>query len=448
MAAPNPSKGKRKERRKSNISPQIKKTLLKVLERVYYNYGKGGALQNTPSLLLEAAKNHLREGEKTAGRPPRFSSKTLIKQLEGAAAHELVSEFLSKQPSYTVHRRIQKEHFPRRKILVPGPRNRLEADLLELRDLKDWNSGYQYALIVIDAFTRKVWAEPLKRKDSPTVSDAFQSLYNEESHHLQSNYLYTDSGREFTGNPFQNLMNKLGIQHRLATAEEFHCPFVERVIRTIKEKLFQAMTTEYTKRWIDLLPLVISTYNKTPHSSLGGKLTPEEACDPANYLEALTHTYPADEIVGLGANKKSAVKYLYKKGDLVRIKKRSESLLPSKGYLPNFTWEIFRIRERANTRPQDRHRGPPAYILEDLNGEIIEHSVFYEPELVRVHVSQLNALSPIREILGRRKKKDSGYELLVWFHGEPKSKARWMAEKGIKGLEETGAKGKGNTAEY
>lgn len=427
----------RSQEKKTSYSKQTHRRLDRLLEEIYYNYGEPGALQNTPEKLLKTAQSRLLEasfGSRPGRRPTRALSTLNL---------EFVKSFLSKQPSYTVHRRVQREQFPRRKILVSGQRQRLEADLLELRDLAEWNRGVKYALVLIDAFTRKVWAAPLKSKDSPTVTAAFKDLVKSDPDNLGGGgggggddddddddhilYLYTDSGREFTGSPFQSLMKSLGIKHLLGTAEEFHCPFVERVIRSLKEKIFQALTSDRSKNWVDLLSKIVATYNNTTHSALGNKLTPNEASDPKNYLQTLSLVYPADEIVGLKEGK-SPPKYNYKKGDLVRIKKRHDSRLPQKGYLPTFTWEIFRIRERANTRPQDRFRGPPAYLLEDLEGEPIENAVFYEAELVRVHSEQLNAPTPIQEILKRRRRKDGvgGEEVLAWFHGQPKSKAKWI----------------------
>ena len=383
------------------------------LRDVYYHYGNEGALQNNPRLLREIVNRR---------RMPAPGGKK-----RGEIPLEKVEEFLSKQPSYTVHHRVRGRQFPRRKILVPCPKLRIDGDLLELRDLSPWNSGFNYALILIDAFTRYVWARPMKNKESSTTADALLQLRDGDPSNLQSVYLYTDAGREFLGAPFQSALKKLGIQHRVGSSEEFHCPFVERVIRTIKEKLFQAMTSEHTRRWVDLLPLVVKTYNQTEHSSLG--MSPEHAREPEHYLTALKKTYPLKEpAVKTASLAASARKYKFKAGDLVRILKTREGPAGmTKGYLPNFSWEIFRIRARANTRPHDKlPTRSPTYLLEDLKGEEIEHAVFYELELVRVHLDQLKAAAPVREVLDQR-----GDEVLVWFQGHPKSDAAWVPRSNL-----------------
>lgn len=387
----------------------------KRLAAAYYQYGGPGALQNNPQ-RLRSIVNQQQQLQKQ-GRGRKAKPVTL----------EEVEAFLSKQPSYTVHHRVRRRQFPRRSILVPTPRLRIDGDLLELRDLASWNSGYNYALVLIDAFTRFVWTENMKNKESGTTAAALERLHRDDPEHLTALYIYTDAGREFLGAPFQSAVKKLGMQHRVGSSEEFHCPFVERVIRTLKEKMFQAMTASHTRRWVDLLPRVVDTYNQTQHSGTG--MSPLEARDPTRYLEALGRTYPPARAAAAGKKAPPPPKYRFKAGDLVRILKGRGSgaaVGMNKGYLPNFSWEIFRVRAQANTRPHDRERGPAAYILEDLNGEEIENAVFYEQELVRVHPDQLKGPAPIREILDQK-----GDRILVWFQGHPKSSAVWLPRENL-----------------
>ena len=66
-------------------------------------------------------------------------------------------------------------------------------------------------------------------------------------------------------------------------------------------------------------------------------------------------------------------KFKFKVGDQVRISKEKGKF--EKGYLPNFTQEIFKINECI---PRD----PPVYRIIDQNGEEIE-GIFYTQELVK-----------------------------------------------------------------
>ena len=60
-------------------------------------------------------------------------------------------------------------------------------------------------------------------------------------------------------------------------------------------------------------------------------------------------------------------------GDRVRISKKRKDF--AKGYLPNFTEEVFIVVKVLKTEPQ-------TYIIKDLNGEEIK-GTFYNEELSR-----------------------------------------------------------------
>jgi hypothetical protein len=68
------------------------------------------------------------------------------------------------------------------------------------------------------------------------------------------------------------------------------------------------------------------------------------------------------------------VRYKFKIGDQVRISKVKRTF--EKGYLPNFSKEIFAISKQI---PRD----PPVYKLKDLDGEELK-GTFYEKELQKV----------------------------------------------------------------
>ncbi len=365
------------------------------LSKIYYGFGKRGALQNTPSKLLEVARAQL---------PSRLSKKLNLARIK---------TFLTRQSSYTVHRRMPKRAFPRRKIRLTHRGMRYDADLVDLQDLAKRNSNQKYILVVIDAFTKYVWAHPLKSKSAEEMKDALESIFTDDGG-TPPQLLYTDAGKEFLNAPVQALLHRLQTTHRICAGESYHCPFVERVNRTLKEKLFQAMTATTTQSWVDLLPKVVATYNKTTHSTT--KLPPEEITDE-HTLEVFKNTYRPKHI--------PPEEYRFKVGDYVRIAKAQDIF--SRGYLPRFTWEIFQIVKRANDRGTNQ---PPAYVLQDLNGNRIENALFYEPELSRVDpqlVHGKRAVFPIHEVLKRRTV-NGRKELLVWWKGWPKAAAEWIPE--------------------
>ena len=65
-------------------------------------------------------------------------------------------------------------------------------------DLKEYgkeNNGYKYVLVVINCFSKYVWAYPIKSKTSKEVAQALEKTF-----HIQRPInLCTDMGGEFTG---------------------------------------------------------------------------------------------------------------------------------------------------------------------------------------------------------------------------------------------------------
>ena len=285
---------------------------------------------------------------------------------------------------------------------------------MDMQDLAPWNDNYRYVLVVIDAFTKFTWIRALKNKTAANVAVNFAHLLDNEG--LSCIVLYTDSGTEFLGDPFQRLLRQRNIAHRICAGEEFHCAFVERMNRTLKEKIYQAMTREVSRRWLDLLPRIVATYNKTIHSTTGTR--PIEVNDH-NSLDVYNKMYHRSQ------KKKTKTKTKkFASGDYVRIVKIPQAF--NRGYLPNFTWEVFRVIAPVATYEND---APTAYFLEDLKGQPIRPGIFYEPELSRVDKSLIDSPSktawPIREIL-RKRKKGKEEEVLVWWQGFPRAQAEWI----------------------
>ena len=85
----------------------------------------------------------------------------------------------------------------------------------------------------------------------------------------------------------------------------------ERFNRTIKEKKFKYFSANNTRKYVDLLDLLVDQYNNTIHSSI--KMTPMEASLKENENKVLRNLYP--EFYGKTLAPKFSI------GDNVRITK-------------------------------------------------------------------------------------------------------------------------------
>lgn len=140
---------------------------------------------------------------------------------------------------------------------------------------------------------------------------------------------------------------------------------MERVNRTLKERMWRYFTHRNTKRYVDVLQDIVKGYNNTRHT--GTRLVPAEVTmlNASIARKNLLKRY--------GPKKKSRVKY--KVGDLVRVSTTKDVF--SKGYTQGWTRETFKI-----THVRDQ-RLPVSYIIQDQNGLEVD-GFFYNEELNRV----------------------------------------------------------------
>lgn len=168
---------------------------------------------------------------------------------------------MSKQQIVQEIHRYARKNYERRKYSMRGIANTLQADLIEMQSYKKKNRGYRYILIVIDVFSKRAYAEPLKDKTAKEVSEAMEKIFQKVGHSIRN--LHTDDGKEF----FNGTMKRLLIRHdninHYSTYSDKKASIVERLIRTIKRKLYMQFNLRGSNKWYDILQEVINIYNNT-----------------------------------------------------------------------------------------------------------------------------------------------------------------------------------------
>ncbi len=271
-----------------------------------------------------------------------------------------VRDYLHKQYTYTIHKPIRRK-FARGKIKAVFLDSHWQADLCDLQKLAKYNDGYKYLLTCFDVFSKYGWAEPIKDKQASTVATAFSRILKKGRKPF---WLMTDKGKEFVGKAFRDLMTKKMVTHYTAKSPDIKAASVERYNRTLKSRLWRYFTEKKTFRYLNILPTIVQSINSCYTSTIG--------CRPIdvtmqNEGEIRQRMYA--KLYG-----KTISEYKFNVGDRVRIAK--EKTLFRKGYLPNFTEEIFVVVKRIPRKPA------AVYELKDLHGEDIE-GIFYPEELVQ-----------------------------------------------------------------
>ena len=166
--------------------------------------------------------------------------------------------------AYEMHSPARKS-FPRRKFKVLGIGDLLQGDLVEMQTYAKENKGYRYMLTLIDCFSKKAWAVPIKDKTGLNVTKAVASVLPTGVKNLQ-----TDAGKEFLNKEFKALMDKRNINH-YHTFTNMKAAIVERFNKTLKNWMWREFSVNGNYKWLDMLPKLLSKYNNKVHRSIGMK---------------------------------------------------------------------------------------------------------------------------------------------------------------------------------
>ena len=201
-----------------------------------------------------------------------------IDQLYRAVKHlgitkKRVTDFLQTQSTYSVNKPLDRV-FDRPRIVVSAKNQQWEADTASMikyiKINKKFNQGYNYFAVFIDVFTRYVITVPLRTLTADEMKKTMQKIFkNEKPVKLRS-----DMGSEYKNKLVAAFLKSVKIEHFFST-NEVKCPFVERVIGSIKRTLEKIIKYKEKKNWVDYLASVTMAYNKRKHRII--QMSPLEA---------------------------------------------------------------------------------------------------------------------------------------------------------------------------
>ena len=262
---------------------------------------------------------------------------------------------MASNPTSSLHRQVRKR-FERRKIITYFPYDIIMSDLIDYNHSKmpHANGGYRYIMVFIDCFSKVAWAEPMKRKDGMSSLIAFEKVFEKMKETPQS--LITDRGLEYYDKRVQAFLERNGVRHYNLKGPHKAC-VAERFIKTLKSRLEKYFFANQTKRWIDVLPLFISNYNKTYHRSI--RMAPDDV-NENNREQVFKYLFK---------NTKLKTKPRLNVGDRVRIVK--EKSIFDKGYKSAWSTEIYRVKQCFSRNKVDYYK------IEDLTGVELPRKKYY-----------------------------------------------------------------------
>src|SRR3978361_1579323 len=293
-----------------------------------------------------------------------------------------------------------RKNFRRRRTVIKGLDDLWQIDLAELPQYTRENSGFKFILVVIDCFSKFLWTRKLKSKTAEEVSKAMADVLSSAR---QPKNLQSDAGKEFYNSKFKAVMTKHAIKH-YSTFSVKKASMAERVIRTLKERLFKTFHLRGNYRWTNILQEITDCLNSSFNSTT--KMKPRDF-NKSNEHRLLKSVFNKDYYTHDGRNEK------YQTGTVVRVGKEKPTF--EKGYTPRWSTELFKIAKVQYTNPV-------TYLLEGMQGNPISGS-FYAEEIQK---TQSPDIYLVEKVLRR-----NGRKLYVKWLGLDKSHNSWIDSKDI-----------------
>ena len=341
-------------------------------DKYYYNLQNPAAFTGSSRLLAKYTKENTTEAKK----------------------------WLLNQDAFTLHKG-RKRKFPRRKVFVVGADHLWQLDLMDLSAIASFNDDNNFVLICIDCFSRYAFATLARNKSALVVKDAFSSIISKNLRRPVN--VQTDKGKEFVNAIFQQFLKENYINFYTSENSEIKCALVERLIRTIKEKMWRMFTYNKNYRYVEKLDDIIRSYNNTYHSTI--KMAPTEV-SPHNEKKIFNDQYSLKKLKEKIKKKKKNIgdkKNKFSIGDIVRLSRVTEIF--EKGYYPRWTKEVFTIYAVYPTLPI-------TFGVKDYKGEKVKGK-FYAEELQKVYKKDIDVFE-VEKVLKTRKRRGKKQYFVRW----------------------------------
>ena len=151
----------------------------------------------------------------------------------------------------------------------------------DFSDYKTSNKkGFRNIFIIVDNFSKYLWAIPLKNKYSQTITNEFSNILTTSKR--SPGKIESDRGAESFNSIFLNFVQAKVIQHYSKFTDK-NPSIAERVIRSILNLLKKPVFEKGNANWISEIPSINKQNNNTTQCSL--KVTPIQASKKANEKE-------------------------------------------------------------------------------------------------------------------------------------------------------------------
>ena len=323
-----------------------------------------------------------------------------------------IRNWLLKQEDYSVHRE-ERPKFKRRRVIAPYVDYQWDVDTANMDYYKKLNDGYAYFLLAVDILSKFVWTVALRTKTGKEMVRALTQIFERGN---KPTNIRSDKGTEFVNKDVKIFLQKKGVNY-FVSQNVVKASFSERAIKTVKSRIARYMTHQQTHRWIDALPAITESYNRSYHRSIKRSPASVKSSDSAELWKRLYEiTSPRKKRVSVRISD-----FKYKVGDLLRVSYQRRAF--QREYDERWSRELFVINERFMTE------NIPQYRLKDYAGEIVS-GTFYQNQLKKAYEQVFYLVEKVLRTkkLGRQK------QYLVRWRGWPPKYDTWIDERDFRSL--------------
>jgi hypothetical protein len=231
-------------------------------------------------------------------------------------------------------------NFDRRSVFCSNVDDIWTMDLLDFSNESGSNNGY--FLLSMDVFSRYAWGNVLKTKTKNEIDNILNAWFED----TKPKFVWTDQESAFI---HSNSIKKYDVKLYHTNNNPHGAFMIERLIRTIKEKLEPIRDKSVGRNWKSHIQGVINEYNNSVHSAI--KMTPKDAVLEHNkekIYETMLEHYNEKKTVP----KKPKLEI---NDEVVTVKEKARF---EKGYKKRWNTEKMKIVEII-------HSNPPMYKLND-----------------------------------------------------------------------------------
>ena len=146
-----------------------------------------------------AKKNKIEQTDETKKKILNYNTPGIVSSLGSVSQYakaqvssrSQAQKELEKNLAYTPHKqRLRRSVF--QPVVVFDIDQQWVADLVEVQSIAKHNKGFRYILVIIDAFSKYAWAQPIKKKTGKDVTEAFAKILK-SAHGRKPQNLQTDA---------------------------------------------------------------------------------------------------------------------------------------------------------------------------------------------------------------------------------------------------------------